>query len=197
MAPDENAARISSDRRPRQIAAAAVLVFVLAVASAGYAQTGGHGFAVAGGTFEGCSGCPVGPSEDRFALIGGGYAYPLMKGRLWIAGDLTLRESEGYFDASGGPSAVIGLGAGWRHRVEPFAEVGPRWGDGGNIWWNVGAGIHAWLTPRVGVRVEYQYQWTNTTFGPGGVIPERDFDVTLYRHLIRLGFAFRATPSPR
>jgi hypothetical protein len=201
MAPDEDRAQTPSDRPPKAITGTMV-VLVLALASAAYAQTGAHAFAVAGRSFEGCGDCPPGPREEGFFLIGGGYAFPLIKGRLWIAGDLTSRTSGGYFDASGGPSAVIGLAPGWRERVELFVEAGPRWGDGGNVWGNVGAGIHAWLSPRLGVRVEYQYQWTNVKFfdatvGPGGVIEGTDVDVTEYEHLIRVGFAFRAAPSSR
>jgi hypothetical protein len=39
-------------------------------------------------------------------------------------------------------------------------------------------------------------QFLDATIGPGGVIESRDIDVTEHRHLIRLGFAFRATPGP-
>ena len=39
---------------------------------------------VTGGTFESAT-------KERFGLIGGGYAYPLIRGRLWVLADLTAR----------------------------------------------------------------------------------------------------------
>lgn len=137
------------------------------------------------------------PVYDQVGLIEGGFAYPLRKGCVWIAGDVTSRVSNGYFDASAGSTVVVALGSLKEHHLEPFAQGGPRWGDGGNVQWNVGAGTDAWMKAHVGLRFEYQYQWEHTTFvnqtfGPTGPIgPPTTSDVTLDEHLLRVGIVIR------
>ena len=189
---------------PRPLATLAAIpsravLLLLFLASTVQAQTGAHGYVVGGVAVAGCvGGCPsTGPVHDQLGLIGGGFAYPLRKGRAWIAGDVTSRVSNGYFDASGGPTVVVALGSLKAHHLEPFAQGGPRWGDGGNVRWNVGGGTNVWMKTHVGLRLEYQYQWENTTFvsqtfGPSGPIgPPTRSDVTLDEHLLRVGIAIR------
>jgi hypothetical protein len=162
-------------------------------------QTNGHGYFGAGVAMAQCvNGCwSPDPTYEEVLLISGGFAYPLIKGRLWIAGDVNSHVVSGYFDASGGPSVIFALGSLNDHRVEPFAQAGPRWGDGGNLRWNAGAGTNLWLQAHFGVRVEYQYQWENATFveqtfGPMGPVgPETRSKVTLSEHMIRVGIAIR------
>lgn len=183
-------------RSPAQLIGAGAVV-LLWLASGAAAQTGSHGYAGGGFGIGQCiDGCGMPPDYEVAALIGGGFAYPLKKGKLWIAGDVNSHESNGYFDASGGPAVIVALGSSHDHRIEPFAQGGPRWGDGGLLG-NVGAGANIWLSARLGVRVEYQYQWHNTTFydqeyGPSGPVgPPTTSDMTLSEHVIRVGIAIR------
>lgn len=190
MMPTGSAAGGSVQRSGLRLVGASVIL-VLFLVSGVAAQTGGHGHVVSGVAVSECAnGCPpTGTLYDQHWLIGGGFAYPLRKGRVWIAGDLTSRMVDGYLDASGGPTAVVGLGSLKGRRVELFAQGGPRWGDGG-IRWNVGAGTHVWMNGRFGLRFEYQYQWENTTWGGGDTPPPPGSDI-LDDHLLRVGIAIR------
>jgi hypothetical protein len=165
--------------------------------SFGATKTGAHGYIGGGFSVEGCSGCPYPNACDgALALIGGGFAYPIIKGRIWIAADEYSRTQGGYFDASGGVSGVVALGSFHAHRFEPFAQGGPRWGDSGNVQWNVGAGANVWTGARLGLRIEYQQQreytrFVSREFGPSGPGPETFTDITIAQHVVRAGIVIR------
>jgi hypothetical protein len=161
----------------------------------GDAQTAAHGYAGGGlGASECASGCLPGQTVyETVGLIGGGYALALKKGRLWIAGDVNSRISNGYFDASGGPVLVFGLRSPGAHQVEPFVQGGFRFGE--DEGWNIGTGANVWTSGRIGLRVEYQYQFQNTTFEVRDFsqpsLPVVRYDVWLDEHLVRAAFVIR------
>jgi hypothetical protein len=175
--------------------AAFVMGVLLWLPSLGDAQTGAHGYAGGGiGASECASGCPPDRTVyENVGLIGGGYALSLRKGRLWIAGDVNSRISNGYFDASGGPALVLGLRSPDTHRVEPFVQGGFRFGE--DQGWNAGSGINVWTGGRIGLRVEYQYQFQNTTFealNPSQPsLPPVHWENWLDQHLVRAGIVIR------
>ena len=172
-------------------------LFMVLIASLAEAQTGPHGYIGGGFSVEGCSACPYPNAGDgTVALIGGGFAYPIITQRIWIAADEFSHIQSGYFDASGGVSGVVALGSFHAHRFEPFAQAGPRWGDSGNLQWNVGGGANVWTGARLGLRFEYQHQRENTTFvdrefGPSGPGPETYTDITIAQHVVRAGIVIR------
>ena len=66
-------------RSPTRVSCACV--FVLLIASLAEAQTGPHGYIGGGFSVEECSACPYQNAGDgTVALIGGGFAYPIIKG---------------------------------------------------------------------------------------------------------------------
>lgn len=129
-------------------------------------------------------------------MIGGGWAYPIVRGRVWVAADVNSRIVDGYFDASGGPAAIVSLNPPGPSRLRVFAQAGPRWLEGG-FGWNAGASINIWSRGRLGRRLEYQYQWQNSTlvdqqFGASGPIgPPVYSDVRLNEHLFRAGIVIQ------
>ena len=175
--------------------AASVLCMMLCLASSADAQTGAHGYIVGGmGLSECAGGCPAEGTYNAVGLIGGGYAWALRKGRLWIAGDLNSRISNGYFDASGGPALVFGLRSPLdEHRIEPFVHGGVRVGEDGGL--NLGTGLNVWTAGRFGLRVEYQYQFQNATFEESDPsqpsLPPVESKFWLDQHLVRAGIVIR------
>jgi hypothetical protein len=167
---------------------------VVGLAISADAQTGAHGYAGGGiGISECAGGCPTLNTYDNVGLIGGGYALALRRGRLWIAGDVNSRISNGYFDASGGPAFVFGLRSPGAHHVEPFLHSGYRFGE--DEGWNVGTGANIWTSGRLGWRIEYQYQFKNTTFEEWDPlqpsVPPVQSTEWLDQHLIRAGIVIR------
>jgi hypothetical protein len=163
---------------------------LLSCASSAPAQTGPHGYVVSGGASQKRYYTPdAGPNllafYEHHPLIGGGFAWPLLRDRVWVAGDWTSRISGPYLDASGGPSLVVGMG---RARLQPFAHGGYRAADGGGAW-NVGAGAHVWTGPRLGLRVEYQYQWRVSRYLFSN--QARSERLVTDRHMVRGGLVFR------
>jgi hypothetical protein len=175
-----------------------VSVFLLAFPAAPVSEIGAYGYATGGlGASQCASGCPpTGPVYEQVLLIGGGFAYPISRGRLWIAGDVNSRAVGGYFDASGGPAAIVSLSP-REHQLEFFAQAGPRWGDGGSVRWNAGGGVNVFSKGRLGLRLEYQFQWQNATwvdqqYGPSGPIgPPTYSNVRLIEQFLRAGITIR------
>jgi hypothetical protein len=61
--------------------------------------------------------------------------------------------------------------------------------------WNAGSGINVWTGGRIGLRVEYQYQFQNTTFealNPSQPsLPPVHWENWLDQHLVRAGIVIR------
>ncbi|HEY1308882.1 MAG TPA: hypothetical protein VGF24_35310 [Vicinamibacterales bacterium] len=184
--------RLQSSIRP------VFFIVALFTASSAEGQTGVHGYYGGGVGVADCfSTCPpIDRGAGQVGFYGGGVAYPLLKGRVWIAGDGNLPVSSENGEASFGVSGVVALGPREGERFEPFVQGGPRLGDGGRGW-NIGAGANVWMHTRFGVRLEYQYQWVNTTFsnqefGPSGPVgPPVLSEERLQEHLVRVGIVIR------
>jgi hypothetical protein len=122
--------------------------------------------------------------------------YPVRRGRLFIGADGNALLTSMRDLASGSAGVAVTLLISDRS-LTPFVQGGPRWGDAGAVWWNGGGGANVWLSPRFGLRAEYQYQRHTARFVTGpppwpDELPPPPSRVTEVQHLVRVGVVFRS-----